>query len=139
MPPDPMTNAPSLDAWIDAFVEFRIEHETSEPNLDHPLAWANERTMFILEPVDRETMWQFVTGVLARRPPASVLGYLAAGPLEDMIAHFGDYFIERIECTAESDPAFRELLHGVWKNSTPDALWQRVELARGAGDSSPAA
>lgn len=134
-----MTNAPSLDAWIDAFIEYHIEHETSEPNLDHPLAWADEQTMFILEPVDRETMWQFVTGVLARRPPASVLGYLAAGPLEDMIAHFGDYFIERIESTAGSDPAFRELLHGVWKNSTPDELWQRVEIARGPGDSSPAA
>ncbi|WP_408951114.1 DUF6869 domain-containing protein [Lysobacter sp. Hz 25] len=56
-----------------------------------------------------------------------------------MIAHFGDYFIERIERTAKSDPAFRELLHGVWKNRTPDALWQRVEIARGPDDSSPAA
>ncbi|WP_408951115.1 hypothetical protein [Lysobacter sp. Hz 25] len=64
-----MTNAPSLDTWIDAFIELHAEHETSEPNSDHPLWWAIERTIFILEPVDRETMWQFVIEVLARRPP----------------------------------------------------------------------
>lgn len=87
--------------------------------------------MFILRPVDFETMWQFVTAVLARKPPGHVLGYLAAGPLEDMVAHFGDYFIERIEDTARRDPAFRDFLHGVWKNRTPDALWERVKAARG--------
>ncbi|SDZ07085.1 hypothetical protein SAMN04487939_11482 [Lysobacter sp. yr284] len=69
---------------------------------------------------------------MARNPPGPVLGYLAAGPLEDMIACFGDYFIERIEDTARRDPAFRDLLHGVWKNRTPDALWERVKAARGA-------
>lgn len=119
-----------LDTWIDAFIEISLAPEDSRGS-DHPLWWASERTIFILKPVDFETMWQFVIGVLARKPPAQLLGYLAAGPLEDMIAHFGDYFIERIEDTARRDPAFRDLLHGVWKNRTPDALWERVKAARG--------
>ncbi|MGO1072491.1 DUF6869 domain-containing protein [Lysobacter sp. CA199] len=127
-----MISEPSLDAWIDAFIKLHLEPEESRMSPDNPLSWADERTIFILETVDRETMWQFVMGVLARNPPDAVLGYLAAGPLEDMIADFGDYFIERIERTALNNAAFRELLHGVWKNCTPDAIWQRVEIARGA-------
>lgn len=122
---------PTLDAWVDAFIEINMSDEHTVTDLDHPLAWANQRTMFVLQPVDFETMWRFVTTVLARKPPECVLGCLAAGPLEDMIAHFGDCFIERVEETARRDPAFRRLLHGVWKNRTPDALWARVEAARG--------
>ncbi|ROU08118.1 DUF6869 domain-containing protein [Lysobacter enzymogenes] len=122
---------PSLDAWVDAFIQLRMLPEGTDTGSDHPLWWADERTMFVLRPVDFETMWQFVMAVLARKPPGHVLGYLAAGPLEDMIACFGDYFIERIEDTARRDPAFRDLLHGVWKNRTPDALWERVKAARG--------
>jgi hypothetical protein len=130
-----MTCEPSLDAWIDAFITLHLEPEDSWMSRDNPLAWADRRTMFILRTVDHETMWRFVMGVLARNPPDSVLGYVAAGPLEDMIADFGDYFIERIEHTALHDAAFRELLHGVWKNCTPDAIWQRIEIARGAAAS----
>ncbi|SDW05640.1 DUF6869 domain-containing protein [Lysobacter enzymogenes] len=120
----------SLDTWIDAFIEINLAPDGS-CGPDHPLWWANERTLFPLKTVGFETMWQFVIGVLARKPPRPVLGVLAAGPLEDMIAHFGDYFIERIEDTARHDPEFRDLLHGVWKNRTPDVLWERVKLARG--------
>lgn len=127
-----MTQEPSLDAWIDAYIKLGLELEDSPLSPDNPLLWADERATFIFGIVDRETMWQFVIGVLARNPPAFVLDYLAAGPLEDMIAHFGDYFIDRIERTARHDAAFRELLHGVWKNKTSDAIWQRVEIARGA-------
>ena len=105
---------PSLDAWVDTFIQLRMLPEGTDTGSDHPLWWADERTMFVLRHVDFETMWQFVTAVLARKQPGPVLGYLAAGPLEDMIACFGDHFIERIEDTARGAPAVPGQGAGVW-------------------------
>lgn len=94
-----MHTEPTLDAWVEAFIQIRMLPEGTYTDSDHPLWWNNERAIFILRPVDFETMWLFVTSVLARRPLGHVLGSLVARPLEDIIAHFGDYFIERIEDT----------------------------------------
>lgn len=124
-----MNDMPSLDAWIDAFIEASSE-EQKTITTDHPLWWAVERSMFVLRPVDYETMWQFVLGVLARQPSLHVLSGLAAGPLEEMVAAHGEIFIDRIELTARRDPAFRHLLGGVWRNATPPHIWSRIEAAR---------
>lgn len=124
-----MTDTPSLDTWIDAFIEiYRDEHTNLSP--DHPLWWAAERSMFLLPGVDHDTMWEFVLGVLARKPSPHVLSCLAAGPLEEMLAYHGAVFIDRVEVAARQDPAFRHLLAGVWRNATPEDLWRRVEAAR---------
>lgn len=76
-------------------------------------------------------MWQFILAVLARRPSERVLGMLAAGPLEDLLAYAGKFYIDRVELEARRNPAFRHLLGGVWQNRTPDELWRRVEAVRG--------
>jgi hypothetical protein len=79
--------------------------------------------------LDPEDAWQIILAVLSLRPKDNVVGMLAAGPLEDLIDDNGAEFIERIEEEARKSPAFRHLLGGVWRSSTPE-IWARVEKAR---------
>src|SRR5690606_29755394 len=69
---------------------------------------------------DPEDMWRVILAVLSQKPSDGVIEVLAAGPLEDLIKDQGAKFIERIENEARADPAFRNLLGGVWKSGTPD-------------------
>lgn len=79
--------------------------------------------------IDAEDTWRVILAVLSQNPSDEIIGMLAAGPLEDLIEDQGTEFIERIETEARRNPAFRHLLGGVWKSSTPD-IWARVERAR---------
>jgi hypothetical protein len=57
-------------------------------------------------------------------------GMIAAGPLEDLIADYGDLYIDRIEVLARKNPRFNYLLGGVWKNASKNDVWKRVENAQ---------
>ena len=87
--------------------------------------------MFPGDTANAEDCWATILEILVRNPPRQVLRVLAAGPLEDLIHHVGPEFIDRIELQARRNPAFRQLLGGVWACSTPD-VWARVEAVRGA-------
>ena len=78
---------------------------------------------------DPDACWQAILTILGRQPPERVLGILAAGPLEDLIQYHGPDFIERIESEACKNPAFKQLLGGVWKSSTEE-VWARVQKAQ---------
>jgi hypothetical protein len=56
---------------------------------------------------------------------------LAAGALESMLGSHGARMIDRVEQEARRDPAFKELLGGVWQHGMPDEIWARVLLASG--------
>ncbi len=56
---------------------------------------------------------------------------LAAGPLEDLLAKHGLMFIDRVETVAASNPDFRELLAGVWRNTIAAPVWERLQQALG--------
>ncbi|WP_332457889.1 DUF6869 domain-containing protein [Xanthomonas citri] len=89
-----------------------------EIDTDHPLCWAVERTFHGLRRDDAKYLWDFVLFVLGARPNERVLSCLAAGPLEDLIAYDGKYFIDRIELLVLHDPAFKHLIGGVWHHLT---------------------
>jgi hypothetical protein len=59
-----------------------------------------------------------------------VLGSLAAGPFEDLLAQHGEEFIERMAEFSEKYPKFREMLHSVWKSTIPEEVWERLEKIR---------
>ncbi|WP_425476665.1 DUF6869 domain-containing protein [Solilutibacter tolerans] len=77
-----------------------------------------------------EECWDGILAVVERRPSEKVLGMLAAGPVEDLINHSGNEFIDRIEERSRRDPFFRQMLHGVWESGSRE-VWARVEAARG--------
>lgn len=142
----PFDSEEQLDEWVDQFIE---EHSTPLPDDPAPPetdvdanaqaapaigdidALLSDPDLFALHQGHEEAVWRFILKVLARQAPEQVLGYLAAGLLEDLIAFHGDAFIDRIETQARVDPRVRRTLHGVWRNRTPPGVWARVELARG--------
>jgi len=117
-----MICAGDLKIWVDAYIEG--QQRQNPPNQNDPLWWAVNRFW----EADPEDCWLAILATLSREPPAKVLGVLAAGPLEDLIECHGPRFIERIETESRRNPAFRDLLSGVWKSSTPE-VWARVEDA----------
>jgi hypothetical protein len=60
----------------------------------------------------------------------SVLGVLAAGPLENLLVRHGPLLIDQIEEIAKGSPVFRTLLGGVWQRETEKDVWERVVAAR---------
>jgi len=117
----------AIEDWAAAYIALQQDRGRSHDG--HPLFWA-ERFMFPEDSASLEDCWAASLEILSRDPPESVIGILAAGPLEDLIDASDPYFIDRIELQARRDPAFRHLLGGVWASSTP-SIWARVEAVRG--------
>lgn len=61
---------------------------------------------------DPERAW-IVTKELLNRAPDSALGYIAAGPLEDLISFHGLEFIDRLEEYASRSPRVAKALDAV--------------------------
>lgn len=116
-----------IDAWALGYIEAQ---ETFDRDSGEDLPWAIDRFMSIGDGLDPDDAWRTILAILARRPSEDVTGALAAGPLEDLIEDHGDAFIERIEAEARADPAFRQVLCGVWPSNIPE-IWERIETARG--------
>jgi hypothetical protein len=57
------------------------------------------------------------------------LSLLAAGALESMLGFNGERIIGAVEAEARRDPAFKDLLGGVWKHGMSEAVWARVLAA----------
>ena len=79
---------------------------------------------------EHEPLWRFIVAACARVTQPNAVAYLAAGPLEDLLAKFGPQYIGRVEAHARSDPAFNDLLGGVWKASMTEDVRSRVQSIR---------
>ena len=82
---------------------------------------------------DPDTCWRFIRCVLERieaKPENPLFQVLAAGPLEDLLNHWGAEVIDRVEKEALRDPRFRQLLGGVWRSTIDNDIWSRVEACR---------
>ena len=77
-----------------------------------------------------EAAWQFILAVLRTDSSSEIQEVLSAGPLEDLLAKHGDAFISRVESQAGKDPAFAQLLGGVWQNAMSAGVWSRVQRVR---------
>jgi hypothetical protein len=87
-----MDRSQNIEEWASAYIAFQQDGRSSNEN--HPLWWAAER--FMQDP-GAEDCWSAILAVLAKNPPDSVIGMLAAGPLEDLIHQAGPQYIDRIE------------------------------------------
>ena len=100
--------------------------DLSEDDPRNRSIWAVDR----LAREDPDTAWLLILEILSRTNDGKTIACLAAGPLEDLIAHHGAHVIDRVETEARRNPNFRHLLGGVWSNTTPADIWSRVEAAR---------
>ena len=60
----------------------------------------------------------------------AVIGLVAAGPIEDLLQHYGSDFIDRIEAEALNDLRMQWALRGMYQTTT-DEIWARVQTASG--------
>jgi uncharacterized protein DUF6869 len=63
---------------------------------------------------DPEGAWQIVVELVARAPDEEILGYVAAGALEDLICQYPAAMIDRVESRARQDARFRKAVARVW-------------------------
>jgi hypothetical protein len=63
---------------------------------------------------DPERLWRITLCMISRTSDETTLAYIAAGPLEDIIAKHGSVFIDRVELIAKNDPQFFRALKHVW-------------------------
>ncbi len=146
--PWPFDNEEQLDEWVDAFIEEHKDQPPEDPEELEAFCKAkypandqdtdidietllSDPNLFAIHNGHEEDVWRFILKVVARCPPEWTLDYLAAGLLEDLIAHKGWKFIDRIEREASGNPVFRRTLHGVWRNKISQEVWDRVVQARG--------
>jgi hypothetical protein len=50
-----------------------------------------------------------------------------AGLIEELLCFHGESIIPHIEKQAKADPSFARLLGGVWQNTMPDNIWNRLQ------------
>jgi len=85
-----------IEAWATAYIQAQ-----QDPTLlheGHPLWWAVEKFMMpATDSVTPEDCWAGILEVLARDPPESVKGILAAGALEDLIDQHGPEFMSALK------------------------------------------
>jgi hypothetical protein len=122
------TNESEWEALLDAWIQAR---EYGKRNSDYdPFWWAVDGVLQWHLSDQHEALWQFITRIYERQMSDRVFAILAAGELEDLLASFGEIYIERIEELARKSPRFNYLLGGVWKNAMTDDVWLRVQEAR---------
>ena len=115
-----------IEKWAEAYIRF---YDTSNGRSgEQSDLWASELFMNSESDVS-ELHWKVINLIIGKSAEQSVIGNLAAGPLEDLINCHGNQVIERIEIESRKNPRFRNLLGGVWKAGSPE-IWYRIERAR---------
>jgi hypothetical protein len=90
-------------------------------------------TLWAIEEIDlffddkSEELWQLILKIHERDHSIAIQQVLSAGPIENLLSKFGERYIERVEDKARKDPAFAEVLGGVWQNNMPDEIWARLQ------------
>jgi len=75
--------------------------------------WAWAEVDEIVRSGDLDKAWT-ITLLLLRKATDETLGYIAAGPLENIIDGYGDKALDRVEEVFDKDPRLQFALSGVW-------------------------
>jgi hypothetical protein len=123
---------PTNDLEWGAFIQAWITAEESGKRASDydPEWWAVDAALDWVIEDKHEALWEFILRSFEQEMSDKAFGVLAAGPLEDLLADFGELYIQRVEELARKNPRFNHLLGGVWRNSMTDDVWNRVKKAR---------
>ncbi len=119
-----MTN--QAEQWVEAWLAFQ---KTPEDTVEW---WERREDALAFAELcvnDPETAWAAIVDIVRREPDEEILAVLAAWPLEDLLSHHGEAFINRAEAAAQQDPRFRRVLAGTWRADMTQDVWKRVLAA----------
>jgi hypothetical protein len=88
--------------------------------------WATQLLVHQIEE-EPEEAWDLILGLVARASDDDSLGWVAAGPLEDLLCEHGKTLIDRVERRARTDAKFNQCLKGVWgSNRMEPSVYERI-------------
>ncbi len=110
---------------VDAYLRH---YATSDDSLLWAFGEVNEITV-----MDAERGWSITLALIAAAPDDQTLGYLAAGPLEDVLEVHGGQLMDRVESLAHRDKKFRQALSYVacHEDSMPQVVRARINSLKG--------
>lgn len=76
--------------------------------------WAWEEVTRIVQGADLNRAWEITLQLLRKAHTDDELGYVAAGPLEDMVDGYGDRALDRLEGACDTDSRLQFALSGIW-------------------------
>lgn len=121
-PPFP-TKEDLIKGWI------HLQRSTLNSQAYEESFWSCMLFMNLCEDFPEDTL-NVIKAILKTNDSMEIIGPLAAGPLEDLIAKHGSILIDDIEREARACPKFNKTLGGVWKSNTDEAVWKRIENVR---------
>src|ERR1700720_952715 len=100
-----------------------VAHERKDTNF-----WAFNELADLMRD-DPDGAWQIIVGLVGRASDEETLGYVAAGPLEDLICQHPEAMIDRVESRAGQDARFRKAIARVWGwTRMPKEIRARLDL-----------
>ncbi|MBA2731406.1 MAG: hypothetical protein H0U54_00795 [Acidobacteria bacterium] len=118
-----------LQKVVDAWIAGQDAEEGSPPYKSN--WWAIERVIdWGVLNYKPELLWRFILAALQQELSDSVVGNIAAGPLEDLLDKHGPDYIDRVEALARKDERFNHMLGGVWIDSMTDEVQERIKSVR---------
>ena len=76
-----------------------------------------------------QAQWKFILAAF-EHADENALGDLAAGPIEHILGHHGEEYIDKVESLAKNNSRFARMLQGCWQNQISDEHWERVCMVR---------
>src|SRR5215831_14688981 len=99
-----------MDFDLNTLAEAYLRNHAGRRDED---SWAVEKVDEIIRCGDLDKAWN-ITLLLLQKATDEALGYVAAGPLEDIIDGYGDKALDRVEAVCDKDRRLRFALSGVW-------------------------
>jgi hypothetical protein len=113
------------DGWIRSWrVEEAVDHVTDPDGRERVDELVRQDPELALDVILK------ILGRIEALPTATPFQDLAAGPLENLLAHHGPAIIDRVEGEARNNDEFKLLLGGVWPNTITPNVWARLERIR---------
>jgi len=111
-----------MDRDLNTLADSYLRHQATKSDDDF---WAWQRVDEIVRAGDLDRAWE-ITLLLLAKAPDDVLGYIAAGPLEDFIDGYADRALDRAEQACEEDTRLQYALSGIWLSPDSPVLrrWQ---------------
>jgi hypothetical protein len=125
--PGPPATAGEIDQICDGYFEYH-EYLARRQIRAAPkeLSDISDQVMDMLQH-NPERLWPVLLALIERAPTDEVRGFVAAGPLEDLIRWYPERFVDRVEAQTIRSRAFHEAMRGIWGwEELPDDVRDRL-------------